>query len=128
MFTLKHWISLLSVALLSASAFTANARPHHHGGHFGGHFHPGFSFYLGAPLLFPRPYYPAYPYYYPYYPREIITVPAEPPVYIERERSQPQGGPLPEGYWYYCSNPAGYYPYVNQCPGGWQQVDPTPRN
>src|SRR6266851_46589 len=24
--------------------------------------------------------------------------------------------------WYYCSNPAGYYPYVSQCYTGWQIV------
>ncbi|MCQ8182509.1 hypothetical protein NP603_15410 [Methylomonas sp. SURF-1] len=83
--------------------------------------------------MFPRPYFPPYPYYpaypyYPYYPREIITVPAQPPVYIERERPATPSAPLPEGYWYYCDNPAGYYPYVNQCPGGWRQVTPTPPN
>jgi hypothetical protein len=24
--------------------------------------------------------------------------------------------------WYYCSEPAGYYPYVSQCNTGWQTV------
>jgi hypothetical protein len=24
--------------------------------------------------------------------------------------------------WYYCSDPAGYYPYVTQCKTGWQSV------
>ena len=24
--------------------------------------------------------------------------------------------------WYYCANPAGYYPYVTQCYGPWQVV------
>ena len=24
--------------------------------------------------------------------------------------------------WYYCSDPAGYYPYVTQCNTGWQAV------
>jgi hypothetical protein len=24
--------------------------------------------------------------------------------------------------WYYCSDPAGYYPYVTQCSSGWQMV------
>ncbi|WP_446810269.1 hypothetical protein ACH50O_01340 [Methylomonas sp. 2BW1-5-20] len=133
MFKLKHWIAFPLVVLLSAWTFNAAAGPHHHGGgHFGGHFYPRFGLYLGAPL-FPRPYYPAYPYYpyyprYGYYPPEIVTVPAQPPIYIERERDVPQSNPLPEGYWYYCNDPAGYYPYVNQCPGGWQQVEPTPQN
>jgi hypothetical protein len=26
--------------------------------------------------------------------------------------------------WYYCNSPAGYYPYVTQCSGPWQQVTP----
>ena len=34
------------------------------------------------------------------------------PVYIEQ-------------YWYYCSDPAGYYPSVQSCPQGWQRVVPT---
>ena len=25
-------------------------------------------------------------------------------------------------YWYYCQNPAGYYPYVAQCSTNWQPV------
>jgi hypothetical protein len=29
-------------------------------------------------------------------------------------------------YWYYCSNPAGYYPYVQSCRGPWRAVSPTP--
>lgn len=130
MFKLKHWITVPLAALLSTGAFTAAAGPHHHGGgHYGGHFHPGFSFYLGAPL-FPRPFYPSYPYYYPYsyYPPEIVTVPVQPPIYIERERSQAPTDPLPEGYWYYCSDPSGYYPYVKECRNGWRQVEPTPQN
>lgn len=103
------------------------ADPHHHGRHFGGgyhgyHSHPGFSFYFGVPL-FPRPYY-SYP-YYPYYPPAIVTVPSRPPVYIER--SPPQATQqFPAGYWYYCSNPEGYYPYIQDCPTGWRQVDPIP--
>lgn len=31
-------------------------------------------------------------------------------------------GPAPPSYWYYCSNPAGYYPQIATCPGGWAQV------
>ena len=30
------------------------------------------------------------------------------------------------GYWYYCQNPPGYYPYVQYCYGPWQPVPPTP--
>jgi hypothetical protein len=27
-------------------------------------------------------------------------------------------------YWYYCAPLATYYPYVQDCPGGWQAVTP----
>jgi len=37
--------------------------------------------------------------------------------------SQAYAQPL---YWAYCQNPEGYYPYVQDCPGGWQAVVPTP--
>ena len=33
-----------------------------------------------------------------------------------------QGGPM----WYYCYNPAGYYPYVRSCAGPWRAVPATP--
>ncbi len=32
----------------------------------------------------------------------------------------------PQMFWYYCYKPAGYYPYVTQCAGGWTPVVPTP--
>ncbi len=52
-----------------------------------------------------------------------------PPVVVEREPLVVQTlppGPPPQSYWYYCSNPAGYYPYVAECPGGWRPVPVTP--
>ena len=33
--------------------------------------------------------------------------------------------PAPSQYWYYCANPAGYYPYVAQCVVGWRRVPAT---
>jgi hypothetical protein len=98
-----------------------------HGGHGGFHGHPGFGLYFGTPFysspFYPYPYY-RYPYYYPYYNPPVVTVPATPPVYIQQ--SPPATRDYPSGYWYYCSNPEGYYPYIKECPDGWQQVDPTP--
>jgi hypothetical protein len=35
------------------------------------------------------------------------------------------GAPANPYYWYYCQNPAGYYPYIQQCAGPWQPV-PAP--
>jgi hypothetical protein len=43
------------------------------------------------------------------------------PGYIE------QDGPAiaPQQDAYYCENPQGYYPYVQQCASGWQRVSPN---
>ncbi|MDR2000724.1 MAG: hypothetical protein LBP94_04230 [Zoogloeaceae bacterium] len=31
-----------------------------------------------------------------------------------------------ETYWYFCRSANAYYPYVKNCPGGWERVSPTP--
>jgi hypothetical protein len=57
------------------------------------------------------PGYDWYAYDYPVYPYPAYPVPLP--------------APAPAGsYWYYCQNPAGYYPYVQQCAGPWQPVPP----
>jgi len=65
------------------------------------------------------------PYYYP--PQVIVVPPAQPQVYIEQPEAAPAvpaaGG---QQYWYYCANAKGYYPYVKDCPAGWQKVLPQP--
>lgn len=100
---------------------------HGYGRHYGGGGRLGI--YLGAPLLWGGYYGPS-PYYYPspYYP-PIVTVP--PPTYIEQGEAgaaPPLAAPAaPEpGYWYYCADSRAYYPYVKECPGGWQRVSPQP--
>ena len=123
---MKHpRMALILCGLFALGVTTAEADPYFRGRHYGGgfhhHRHPGFGLYLGLPL-WPR-YYNPYP-YYPYYPPAIVTVPRSPPVYIER--SPPVNEQLTTGYWYYCDNPQGYYPYVTDCPTGWRQVDPIP--
>jgi hypothetical protein len=55
---------------------------------------------------------PYYPYYYP-------PVVVADPVYV-------QPVPAPPNYWYYCRESNAYYPYVSQCPSGWEQVSPQP--
>lgn len=98
--------------------------------------------YIGAPVVLGawhygyRPYYYGYggygypyPYYYP--PSTVVT---SPPVYIEQSPQAAGAAPPqatapadpPASYWYYCANPEGYYPYVKECPNGWQQVAPQP--
>lgn len=62
------------------------------------------------------------PYYYP--PQVVVVPPAPPPVYIEQQQD---AGPEPgQQYWYFCKSAQGYYPYVKECPGGWQKVLPQP--
>lgn len=121
MSTVRLFLALLTLATLAVSG-VADAHPR--GGRYYGryHGHPRFGFYFGAPL-YTRPFYP-YP-YYPYYPPEIVTIPVEPPVYIEREAPRSDQS-LSPGYWYYCTDPEGYYPYVKECPSGWLQVNPVP--
>ena len=50
----------------------------------------------------------------------------------------PAAGPAPQAaapapapaqqpaYWYYCRSAKAYYPYVKNCPEGWQAVQPQP--
>jgi hypothetical protein len=57
-------------------------------------------------------YYPApvYPYPDPFQPPVVVAAPP----------------PGPPSFYYYCGNPAGYYPYVPQCPSGWRAVPAAP--
>jgi len=32
----------------------------------------------------------------------------------------------PDYYRYYCTNPASYYPYIQECLGTWHAVPPAP--
>ena len=74
----------------------------HGNGFHDGRFHDGRfhnnGFFFGGSFGYPGwGYYPDYGYY---------------------DYSQPYSGQP----WYYCSDPAGYYPYVTQCNTGWQAV------
>ena len=82
----------------------------------------GVGFGFGYPGYYPY-YYPAY-YPYPYYQTPVV-VQSQPPVYTERQDVAPANE---AGYWYYCAAAKGYYPYVKECPGGWQKVAPQPQN
>lgn len=91
----------------------------HGGGWYGGwrgpvFFGPRVVVGVGSPFWYPGPY--AYPYLapYPVYSPPVVVAAPAPPVYTQQA---PQ-------YWYYCQSPAGYYPNVPQCPGGWMQVAP----
>lgn len=111
----------LTLALAGVlAAETAFAGPQHH--------RPRLSIglHFGVPLAPFAYYYPPYYYYAPYYAAPIV-VQQQPTVYVEQPAPlvQPQ---QPAGYWYYCADARAYYPYVKECPGGWQRVSPQPGN
>ncbi len=85
----------------------------HGGGHgWGGH---GGGLYFGFGGYYPRPYY----YYPPYYPVRVIRrTPATSTIYVERQEQ------VKPAYWYYCTEPKGYYPQVERCSTNWLQVVP----
>jgi len=77
----------------------------YHGGHEG---RRGWWWIVGGVWYFyPTP---VYPYPDPYQP-PVVVIPHE--------------GSAPPQYWYYCANPAGYYPYVARCLAQWQRVQAT---
>lgn len=116
---------LLLIGLgISISAAARNGHPHsghfhHHGAHVG--------VVIGGPLWWPGFYAPYYADPYP----PVIAIPAPPTVYIEQSQATTYSPSAPQttlqaGYWYYCNDPEGYYPYIKQCTGGWQRVAPYP--
>jgi hypothetical protein len=105
--------ALAFAAVVLGAIASAPALAQHHGGrvHFG--------VVIGAPF---------YPWYYPpyYYPPAVVTVPAAPTTYIEQGSLQSVPERQSQGYWYYCAESKTYYPYVKECPAGWQRVTPQP--
>jgi hypothetical protein len=98
---------------------------------------------------------PAYPYPNPYVPQTVIiqqapqpypvqpvgvpqpypAQPVAPPQNVQAAVAPPAVPPAPTtppGYphdsWYYCNSPAGYYPYVPNCPNGWTPVAINPNH
>jgi len=98
-----------------------------HDWHGGSGWHGNFGVVIGPGWWGPYPYYPYYPYYqynpyYPYYPSYV-----QPPVSMEEAPETEVQPPPPVEeplYWYYCPDPAGYYPDVPRCPKGWLRVVP----
>jgi hypothetical protein len=124
----KAWCALLLVASIGAAAeLSASGRGYYRG--HGHRSHIDFGFYFGPPVFGYRYYQPYWHPYYPYpyysYPPAVITVPSQPPVYIEKEPSRPASEGS-EGYWYYCADPNGYYPYVKDCRVEWRPVPARP--
>ena len=117
-----EFIAALIVAVAMSASADAVGHPRGGGGHWHGHggWHGHVGLFVGVPLGAAL-----YPYNYP----QVVTVPAPQVVYVEQSPTLPgsiASAPLPAGWWYYCPNPAGYYPYVQSCLQPWQAVAPRP--
>lgn len=133
------WLLVLVVSGALASS-SAMAQHRGHGvsrGHgYGGPARIGIS--VGIPIYTPsyyyRPYYayPAYVYRPPVYVYPYADYRSYAPTeYVERsviQAPQAQTQAPTSGDWYYCTASAGYYPYVAECPSGWQRVPAQPPN
>jgi hypothetical protein len=129
--------TLSLAAFVLAATASASALAWHHGGH------ARVGVYIGAPAYWYPPYYYP-PYYAPYYPGyyypPVVVAPSAPPTYIEQGGGQPAiappqsasqsqaapQSPSEANWWYYCADTKAYYPYVRECPAGWQRVAPQP--
>ena len=112
---------VLIVATLPVNA-DRGGRGGGHFGHGGGHFghgggHAEFGLFIGPGLWWPG-WWDPYP-YYPYYPSPPVIVQQPSELYV-----QPAPQVETPGYWYFCQEPQGYYPYVKKCPKGWIKVVP----
>lgn len=116
-------LALVLLGALASGSAMAQHYGHGHGHGYGGHAHWGISlgFPIYAPGFYPAPYY-AYPapvYGYP----AVVIAPSAPPVYVEQGAVEAAPAPAPaQNDWYYCAESRAYYPYVAQCPSGWQRV------
>ena len=97
---------LVALALMAACASA-----------WAGHGHARIGVYLG-PVWGPWWGPPAY--YYNYSAPIVV----ERPVYVETPPVV-QAAPA-ASYWYFCRSANAYYPYVKDCPSGWERVSPRP--
>lgn len=120
-------LACLALAALSLGAVATEASAHGR---------VRYGVYIGAPIYTSPYWYGGYYRPYPYYayPPTTVVVPAAPTTYIEQApavvtvpAAPAQTATLPAGYWYYCQASNAYYPYVKECPAGWQQVSPQPQ-
>ena len=106
-------VVLLFSGVIGVSDAKADSRYH---GHARTSIGVTFGPYWG-PWYYPPPYY--------YYPPMVIER-APPPIYIEQPSVQSAPPEAQTSYWYYCRTKNAYYPYVKECPAGWQKVLPQP--
>jgi hypothetical protein len=98
-------VALASSLMLLGALASGPALAHHVRTHVG--------VFIGGPVWYPYPYYA--------YPPTVVVREAPPTTYIEQ--SSPDTTQQ-QSYWYYCADSKAYYPYVKDCPAGWQKVVP----
>ncbi|OGA48131.1 MAG: hypothetical protein A3G25_21325 [Betaproteobacteria bacterium RIFCSPLOWO2_12_FULL_63_13] len=93
-------------------------------GHGGG---VGLGLLLGAALV-GLAYSAAPAYAAPTSPAPVVVYPAPvaAPAVTYVQPAVPVATPQQQADWYYCADSRSYYPYVRECPGGWQRVPATP--
>lgn len=125
-------INLVLAVMLFGLAGFANAWT----GHGHGHARNDVQFRVVIGPLWSSWAYPPPYYFHPHHYRPVVIERYDPPVYIERQ-APPRPAPTPStaaapapapqtNYWYYCAASKAYYPYVQECPSGWQKVLPHP--
>jgi hypothetical protein len=143
--------SVLFLLVLGAAA-SESAMAQHHGGVrfginigiplFGAGYYPPYAYpapayaYPAPAYAYPAPAYgypaPAYSYPAPAYsypaPAYSYPAPAVAPPAAYAGQGIPQAAPAPgrQQDWQYCAESNAYYPYVRECPGGWQRVPAQP--
>jgi hypothetical protein len=135
------WRAVLAVVALLAGAGTVVPAfaQYYPGGAPGYWYGPGVGLYYGAPYSWGPPGYygPAYGYGY-VVPGYAYGTPSS-MVYIERNQpvtpaqapapvapAAPSGAAPGNDWWYLCASPRGAYPYVRECPSGWERVPAVP--
>jgi hypothetical protein len=87
----------------------------------GGYWGPRAGVYVGAPAYWGGwPYAWGAAYALPYAVAPIVVNSAPPPQVIVQPAHQAPA----DSYWYYCTQPAGYFPYVQNCAQPWMKVVP----
>ena len=82
--------------------------------------------HIGVPVYSHHHFWGPRPYWYyaaPVYVPAPVIIQQPPTVYVEQAPVQQASA---QHWWYYCADSRAYYPYVKDCPAGWQRVAPQP--
>ncbi len=89
----------------------------------------GWPWYWGGPGLYTVPAWGAFGYPTQVFPgfvvQEDLTFVQQAPTQSVEPAPAAPSARAPVSYWYYCTEPQGYYPYVQQCSRPWIAVNPA---